>query len=93
MEEFINHLCEKFGIDKEKAAGIASHLQTQGHDLPSLLQGGFSMEKLQGLLAGNSQLLESIPGVGGMLGGLLGGGNQAVADVPTEVPDLPKLPG
>ena len=78
MENVINMIADKFGVDPDKAAQIASHLQSQGHDVPSLLQGGASAETLKGLLGDRAQgLLGGIPGVGGMLGGIFGGNSES----------------
>ena len=80
MEEFINMIALRFGIDRQKATAIATQLQANGHDLPDLMKGGFTIEKIQGLLGDHKDLLTGIPGVGGMIGNLMGG--QAVAEVP-----------
>jgi hypothetical protein len=82
MEAFVNFISEKFGIDREKATAIATQLQAKGKDLPELMKDGISIQELQGLLGDNKELLAGIPGVGGMLGSLMGG--QAVVDVPAE---------
>ena len=80
MEDFVNHICERFGIDKAKAMEIATHLQSQGHDLPNLMKGGITMDKMHSLLGDQAgSILAGIPGVGNLLGGIFGGGDQPTA--------------
>lgn len=71
-------IADKFGVDHDKAAEIAGHLQSQGHDVPSLLQSGASADTMKGLLGDRAQsMLGGIPGVGGMLGGMFGGHSES----------------
>ena len=81
MEEFINMIADKFGIDRDRATEIAKQLQAKGQNLPELAKDGITIQELQGLLGDNKELLAGIPGVGGLIGGLIGG--QAVAEIPT----------
>ena len=79
MDDIIQQVAEKLGIDPEKAHSIAESLQGQGHDLGSLLQSGDLMEKARGLL-GNEDLMDkakdllgNVPGIGQVFENLLGG--------------------
>ncbi len=58
MEEIINGLMEKVGLDKEQAEGVIEYLKENASKLPELLGGGLD------------DLKDKLPGA---LGGLLGG--------------------
>ncbi|MBS1722264.1 MAG: hypothetical protein JSS66_04570 [Armatimonadetes bacterium] len=75
MGDLIKQLAGKLGMDEDKAAEMAGHLQDNGHDLNALLQQGDIADKIHGLLGERSQeFLGHIPGIGGMLSGMFGQG-------------------
>lgn len=62
MEELINQLVAKTGIDRGIAENVAKFIQDHAAEIPQWLGQGFA-DKLPG-------------GLGDMLGGMLGGNNQ-----------------
>lgn len=75
MEDWIKQIAEKLGVDEDQAGQVLGKLQEGGHDVGGLLQGGNFLENAKGLLGDDAQnMLSGIPGLGGMLGGLLGSG-------------------
>lgn len=87
MDDVIKQIAEKFGVDEDKAANIANSLHGDGHNVGEMLQGGDFMEKAKDLLGDKAHdLLSGIPGIGGFLGNMFGGGddNAEVEEAPAE---------